>query len=576
MYQPQLSTQRLCIVFLVLCGGLSLLTLKLVYMQLFQNHALSSIAARQKNVVQQLPPHRGTIYDRNLRSLAMTLEVDSIFANPAQITQKEKIAQQLSEILGVGRENLSKRLHRKGYFVWIKRWAAEEEAEKIKALGIEGVGIVKESKRFYPNGELAAHVIGIAGLDGTGLEGVEKTYDAYLKGSPGWLWIQRDAKGRRIESRSSDFIPPVHGYDVVLTLDEGLQFIVEKSLDEALRKIRCKGAMVVVMDPKNGDILALANRPTFNLNEFQTVDPERRRNRVVADFFEPGSVFKIVTASGALQEKKVKMDQKFFCENGEWKTSGHILHDHQPHGWLTFEQVIEKSSNIGTVKVAMLLGGQNLYRYVKAFGFGRPTKIELPGEVSGIVKPPSQWSKPSITAIPMGQEVTTTALQLAVAFSVVANGGYLVRPRIVKEVRDSFQEPIKSVESEVKGRVLSPEVVAHMKKILIGVVEEGTGTLAKVKGYHVGGKTGTAQKVLPDGTYSHSNFVASFIGFIPADDPRLTICVIVDDPKPYYYGGVVSAPIFKQIAAQAMKYLEVPKAAAAEGNEPELKIAKKN
>lgn len=575
MYQPQLSTKRLCVVFLVLCGGLLLLTLKLVYMQLFQNHALSSIAARQKNVVQQLPPHRGTIYDRNLRSLAMTLEVDSIFANPAQITQKEKTAQQLSEVLGVGREDLSKRLHRKGYFVWIKRWADEEEAEKIKALGIEGIGIVKESKRFYPNGELAAHLIGIAGLDGVGLEGVEKTYDAYLKGSPGWLWIQRDAKGRRIESRLSDFIPPVHGYDVVLTLDEGLQFIVEKSLDETLRKIRCKGAMVVMMDPKNGDILALANRPTFNLNEFQTIDLEKRRNRVVADFFEPGSVFKIVAASGALQEKKVKMDQKFFCENGAWKTSGHILHDHKPHGWLTFEQVIEKSSNIGTAKVAMLLGPQNLYRYVKAFGFGRPTEIELPGEVSGIVKPPSQWSKPSITAIPMGQEVTTTALQLAVAFSVVANGGYLVRPRIVKEVRDSFQEPIKSVESEVRGRVLSPEVVAHMKKILVGVVEEGTGTLAKVKGYYAGGKTGTAQKVLPNGTYSHSNFVASFVGFIPADDPRLTICVIVDDPKPYYYGGVVSAPIFKQIAAQSMKYLEVPKAAT-EGNEPELKVAKKN
>jgi len=574
VYQPQLSAKRLSVVFLGLCGGLLLLTFKLVYLQLFQDHNLSGIAASQKNVVQQLPPHRGTIYDRNLRPLAMTLEVDSIYANPAQIAQKERAAQQLSEILTVSREELSKRLHRKGYFIWVKRWASEEEAEEVKALKIEGVGTIKESKRFYPNGELAAHAVGIAGLDGVGLEGVEKTYDSYLKGSPGWLWIQRDAKGRRIASRSTDFIPPVHGYDVRLTIDEGLQFIVEKSLDEALRKIRCKGAMVVVMDPKNGDILALANRPTFNLNEFQSVDPERRRNRVVADFFEPGSVFKIVTASGALQEKKVKMDQKFFCENGAWKTSGHILHDHKPHGWLTFEQVIEKSSNIGTAKVAMLLGPQNLYRYVKAFGFGRPTEIELPGEVSGIVKPPSQWSKPSITAIPMGHEVTTTALQLAVAFSVVANGGYLVRPRIVKEVRDSFQEPIKSVESEVKGRVLSPEVVAHMKKILVGVVEEGTGTLAKVKGYHAGGKTGTAQKVLPDGTYSHSNFVASFVGFIPADDPRLTICVIVDDPKPYYYGGVVSAPIFKQIAAQSMKYLEVPKATI-EGNEAELKVAKK-
>ncbi|MBI1976691.1 MAG: hypothetical protein HYS56_04195, partial [Candidatus Omnitrophica bacterium] len=554
MYQPQLSTKRLCVVFLLFIGGFVVLGLKLVYLQFFRDHDLSAIAARQKNVVQQLPPHRGTIYDRNLRPLALTLEVDSIYANPAQLTQKEKTAQLLSTTLGVDREELSKRLHRKGYFVWLKRWASQEEAERVGALGIQGIGTVKESKRFYPNKELASHVIGIAGIDGAGLEGVEKVYDHYLRGNPGWLWIQRDAKGRRIASRLADFIPPVHGYDVVLTIDEGLQFIVEKSLDEALGKIRSKGAMVVVMDPKNGDILALANRPAFDLNQFQLVDPESRRNRAVTDFFEPGSVFKIVAASAALQEKKVKRDQKFFCENGSWKAAGHILHDHKPHGWLTFDQVIQKSSNIGTAKVAKLLGEQITYRYIKQFGFGAATQIELPGEVTGIVKPPSQWSKTTMTAIPMGQEVTTTTLQLAVAFSVIANGGYLVRPRIVKEVRDSFQEPIKSVESQVMGRVLTPEVAAAMREILVGVVEEGTGTLAKIKGYTAGGKTGTAQKVEENGTYSHSKFVASFVGFAPADDPKLTICVIVDEPKPYYYGGVVSAPIFKQIAAQSLRY----------------------
>lgn len=572
MYQPQLSTKRVCIVFLILWAGLILLSFKLVYLQFLTDHDLPSIAARQKNVVQQLSPHRGTIYDRNLRPLAMTLEVDSIYANPAQIGQKEKTAQLLSNVLNLNRQELSKRLHRKGYFVWLKRWATQEEAEKVKVLGIEGVGIVKEGRRFYPNKQLAAHVIGIAGMDGIGLEGIEKNCDSYLRGSPGWLWIQRDAKGRRIAARSFDFIPPLHGYDVVLTIDEGLQFIVEKALEEALAKIRSKGAMVVVMDPRNGDILALANRPTFDPNRFQKAEPDVRRNRTLTDFFEPGSVFKIVTASAALQEKKVKLDQKFYCEKGSWKVAGHILHDHRPHGWLTFQQVIEKSSNIGTVKVAMLVGGQNLYRYIKAFGFGVPTQIELPGEVSGIVKPTSQWSKTSITAIPMGQEVATTTLQLATAFSVIANGGQRVQPRIVREVRDSFQEPIKSVESKLGERVLSPEVVQTMKKILVGVVEQGTGTLAKVKGYQVAGKTGTAQKVEPDGTYSHSKFVASFIGFAPAKNPALTICVIVDEPRPYYYGGVVSAPIFKQIAAQSLKYLGVPSEKGEIGSK--IKLAK--
>ena len=562
MYQPQLSSRRLVVIFLTLLSGLAFLSFKVIYLQFLREHNLSRLATRQKNIVQQLPPHRGTIYDRDLHPLALTLEIDSIYANPAQIGQKEKTAQILSDILDISRQDLSRKLHRKGYFVWLKRWASEVEANRVKSLGIEGLGIVKESKRFYPNGELASHLLGIAGMDGFGLEGIEKRYDSYLRGSPGWLWVQRDARGRKIASRVSDFIPPVHGYDVVLTIDEGLQFIVEKSLDTALSKIHAKSAIVVVMDPSNGDILALANRPTFDPNHFQEADPENRRNRAITDFFEPGSVFKIVTACAALQEKKVKRDQQFFCEKGAWKVVGHILHDHKPYEWLTFDQVIQMSSNIGTVKVAMLVGKQELYHYMKAFGFGVLTEIELPGEVTGVVKPVNQWSKTSITAMPMGQEVTTTALQLTTAFSAIANGGVLVSPRIVKEVRDRFQEPIKNVESHIKGRIISSEIASAMKEILSGVIENGTGTLAKMKEYTAGGKTGTAQKIESNGTYSHSKFIASFIGFTPIEQPRLTICVIVDEPKPYYYGGVVSAPIFKQIAVQSLKYLDVSRVRA--------------
>lgn len=570
----QLNTRRLCWVFLFFSGCLACLSLKIVYLQFFSQHDLPAIATRQKNIVAQLPPHRGDIYDRNLRPLAMTLEVDSIYANPAQFgpERRGETTRLLSEILGISEEELSRRLQRKGYFVWLKRWVSPEEAEKVEALDLLGIGMVKEARRFYPNGELAAHVIGVAGMDGVGLEGVEKSYDSYLKGSPGWLWTQRDAKGRRIAARTSDRIPPVHGYNVVLTLDEGLQFIVERAMDKALGKIKSKGAMVLVMDAENGDVLALANRPTFDLNRFQQASPDLRRNRSVTDFFEPGSIFKIVTASAAIQEKKVTLEQEFFCENGAWKVPGHTLHDHKPHGWLTFQQVIEKSSNIGTSKVAMLVGEQNLYRYIKGFGFGDSTQVELPGEVAGIVKPPSQWSRTSITAIPMGHEVTTTAIQLTAAFNAIANGGYLVWPRIVREVQDGFQEPVKSVKSVMRRKVLEPETAEKMRSILTGVVERGTGTLAKVKGYHAAGKTGTGQKIEPDGTYSHSRFTASFIGFVPAEDPKLTICVIVDEPRPYYYGGVVSAPIFKEIAVQSLRYLGTPAHAAEES----VKLAQKN
>ena len=562
MYQPQLKTSRLSVVCLGLVSILVLLGFRLVWLQLFKDQDLSSLASKQKNLVLQLAPHRGKIYDRNFNLLAMSLQVDSIYANPAQIVQKAKVAQELSMLLGVNQEQLCKKFHRKGYFTWVKRWCSEEEVKKVKQIGIEGIGVVKESKRFYPNGSLASHVIGVSGMDGVGLEGIEKMYDHYLKGSPGWLWVQRDARGRSIAARIGEVIPPLHGYDVVLTIDQGLQYIVERELDHALSKIRFQSASVVVMDPKNGDILALVNRPTFDPNHFQLTDSAVRRNRAITDFFEPGSVFKIVTASVALAQGKVKLDQKFFCENGAWKVAGHILHDHKPHGWLTFPQVIEKSSNIGTVKIAQLVGSEELYRYIKIFGFGSPTQIELPGEVAGIIRPPREWSKTSMTAIPMGQEVTTTVMQLASAFSVIANGGTWVKPRMVLEVRDRMGEPIEKNKTQNRGRIVTPEVAVTMKEILKAAVEEGTGTLAKVKGYTVAGKTGTAQKIEPNGTYSHSRFVASFVGFAPVENPQLTIAIIVDEPRPYYYGGVVSAPIFKSITQEALRYLEIPRKVA--------------
>jgi cell division protein FtsI (penicillin-binding protein 3) len=310
------------------------------------------------------------------------------------------------------------------------------------------------------------------------------------------------------------------------------------------------------MDPHTGRILAMANRPTYDLNDHSNVSKDTIRNRAICDLFEPGSVFKIVTASAALEEKRVSEEDVFFCENGAYRVGGRILHDHTSHGNLTFKQVIEESSNIGTVKVAQLLGPDILYRYIKAFGFGSKLGIDLSGEISGMISPVRYWSKTSITAIPIGQEVGVTALQLASAISVIANGGQLMKPYVIDSVRDNQGRLVKQNKPVLVRKVISLDTAMRIKKILTGVVEEGTGKLGKVQGFSAAGKTGTAQKLEPNGSYSHSKFVASFIGFAPAEDPLLTIVVMVDEPHPYYFGGVVAAPVFQKVAGDVIRYLK--------------------
>jgi cell division protein FtsI (penicillin-binding protein 3) len=364
----------------------------------------------------------------------------------------------------------------------------------------------------------------------------------------------RDARRKKLNIYDNSLMPK-DGYDIVLTIDEVIQYIAERELEAAFRKYRAKGASIVVMDPRTGAILAMANRPTFDLNDHSNLDKDLMRNRAICDMFEPGSVFKIVTASAALEERKVTEMTPFFCENGEYRVAGRILHDHTSHGTLTFREVIEQSSNIGTVKVAQLLGADMLYRYVKAFGFGAKSGIDIPGEISGSMKPTRQWSKTTITCVPMGQEVGVTALQLVSAVSVVANGGTLMKPYVIKEIRDKAGDMIKYTSPTVVRKVLDEETAARMKKILIGVVENGTGKLAKLDDFTAAGKTGTAQKIEPGGQYSHTRFMASFVGFAPAEDPLLAIAVTLDEPQGMYYGGVVSGPVFKNVAADSLKYL---------------------
>lgn len=504
----------------------------------------------------ELEPRRGTIYDRKLRPQAININVDSLYAVPVEIKNKEKLIKELAPLLKLDYSYLKDRIYREKSFVWLARKLSAEVVSNLKSLNLEGLGFVKESKRCYPNGFLASHIIGFSGLDNVGLEGVELCYDNYLRGSSGFALFLRDARQKKLELWEK-MVLPKDGYNIILTVDEVIQYIVERELDKMCKEFHVAQASIIVMNPLTGELLALANRPGFDLNNAPSVEQNIRRNHAICDIFEPGSVFKIVTASAAIEEKKVTEDIKFFCENGSYRIANHILHDHRPHGWLTFREVIEQSSNIGTTKVAQELGQSLLYQYIRLFGFGSKLGIDLPGEVAGLLRPLGKWSKTSIAAIPIGHEIGVSALQLVSAISVVANGGLLMRPYIVKGIQDKYGEQIKEFSPAVINRAISTDTASRIKEILVGVVENGTGKLSAIEGFRIAGKTGTAQKLEPDGRYSHRKYVASFIGFAPADDPVIAICVIADEPRPYYFGGVVCAPVFKRVASEVLKYLEV-------------------
>lgn len=538
------------LVFLVLCIG------RLLFIQFFRSAYLAGIAKKQHSLFLELEPVRGTIFDANLKAEAINLPADSVYASINEIKPKDKpaIIESLSSILKVSRAYIEERINRKKSFIWLARKVTPEQSQAIKKLNFKGIGFLKESRRSYPNSYLLSHVLGFAGLDNIGLEGLELSCDKYLKGEAGWGVFLRDARQKRLDLWDK-MVLPKDGYNLILTIDEVIQYIAERELDKAYKTYHAKGASIIVMDPHTGAILAMANRPTYDLNDPRTTSKDQMRNRAICDMFEPGSVFKIVTASAALAEGRVKEEDRFFCENGAFRVGPHILHDHQAHGWLTFREVIEQSSNIGTTKVAMLLGQDTVYNYARRFGFGTKTGIDLAGEISGSLKPPRQWSKISIAAVPIGQEVGVTALQLASATSVIANGGQLMKPYVVEEIRDKFGETIKKNSPVLIRKVMPIDAAARVRKILTGVVEQGTGKMAKVEGFTAAGKTGTAQKIEPNGAYSHSKFVGSFIGFAPAEDPLVTIVVTVDEPHPYYFGGVVAAPVFKRVAGDSIRYL---------------------
>lgn len=529
--------------------------LRLYSLQLLGHERFTEMARRQHHGEYELHPQRGTIYDRFMEPFAVDLKVKSVFCDPNFVKNPEEAAEKLSSILHMDREELLRRLTSERSFVWLRRKIPSDMAGKISGSGVRGVFLIDENKRNYPHDGSASHILGFAGIDNQGLAGLELFYDEKLRGEPGWRYLIRDAARRAVWVDEERSVPPRDGLHMVLTLDSVMQFIVERELKNMVEEFNPGSASIVVMDPKTGRVLAMASYPSFDPNEFGRYSAESWRNIAVSDVYEPGSVFKVFSAAAVLEEGEVGPDDLIHCENGSYSVGGRVLKDFRPHGELTFEQVIARSSNIGTVKAAMAIGKDKLYEYIRAFGFAERTGIDLPGEASGILRPPHRWSRSDITTVPMGQGVAVTSVQLAAAVSAVANGGVLMRPYVVDRLIAPDGATYKQFSPRVRRRVISRETALTLSDILHSAVETGTGRHARSNRYKMCGKTGTAQVPSPQGGYYEDRYVASFIGFAPKDDPVIAVAVAAYDPKPVYFGGNVAAPTFKRLAESGIEYM---------------------
>ena len=560
----------------LLTFGFFMVMIRLMIIQGLQNHQWLKRAEQEHEKNISIEAERGTIYDRAGNILALNVDVPSIYAVPTAIRNPASASRLLAPILKIDSKILLKKLSDERSFVWLQRKIGPEKAQEIEKHHIEGIGVVMESQRFYPKRALFGHLLGFAGLDNRGLEGVELKYDPSLRGEKGWLVVERDAHGKSIFPKGFDYIAPSRGKDLHLTVDEVIQYISERELDRVIEKSHAKGGTVIVMDPWSGEILSMAVRPRFNPNRVGEYHPSEWRNRAITDVYEPGSTLKIVTASAALEEKVVTPDEMIDCEEGAFFIAGTVIHDHTPVGVVPFRQVVAKSSNIGTAKIAQRLGEEKLVSYMRAFGFGERLGIDLRGESPGLLRDPKQWSKRSLVSMAMGQEIGVTALLMVTAASVVANGGYLMIPHLIKEVNEGIEgTAVRSVDPksdrraapQTRRRVISEGTAKEMVRILGEVVSKsGTAEQAAIPGYAVAGKTGTAQKIDPaTGRYAPDRFVSSFVGFAPAEDPAVTILVIVDEPEGKGWGGTVAAPVFSAIGKEVLHYLKVPPEAAPAG-----------
>jgi cell division protein FtsI (penicillin-binding protein 3) len=543
---------------LLLCG-FGVVLFRLATLQVLQAAELTVKADRQHQKTVSLEGVRGTIVDRHGKMLAMNLEVPSVFGVPTALDSPAKTARSLSPVLHVRADELERKLRQDRGFVWLARKLDPEQGRRLERMPMEGIGIVLEGRRFYPKGPLLSHVLGFAGMDGEGLEGIERRYESHLHGEKRVTVLQRDALGRTVfPKKMSNEQSPAPGHQLVLTIDEVIQYIVEKELEEAVARAEAKSGTMIVLDPSTGALLASAVSPRFDPNAVSALRPDRWRNRALTDAYEPGSTMKAVLAAAAIEERVMKPDTLVFGEQGRMAIGNTMIHDHEKLGWLSFAQVIQKSSNVGAAKAGMALGEQRFYRYLQSFGFGERTEIDLPGEAAGLLKHPREWGGRTLASISMGQEIGVTPMQMVSAVAAIANGGVLMRPYVVSEIRDAQGQTLKEVQPHVKRRVISPETARTVTTILEGVVTDGTGGKAAIAGFRVAGKTGTAQKIdSRTGRYSASQFVSSFVGYVPANNPRLAMIVVIDEPQGESWGGTVAAPVFNRVGEQVLNYLGV-------------------
>ena len=530
---------------------------KAVYLQVFRGDWLSKKASDQYESSVQSEGKRGVIYDCNHREMAVSIDATSIGAYPAKVTNANRTSAILAKALQIDRKMLFKKLSLNRSFVWVERQVTPKEREAVSECRLGGIDFRTEHKRFYPSRTLAAQVLGFTGIDGNGLEGLEYRYNQDLIGRAQSLTIFKDALGRGFASEEQS-AAVANGHNLILTIDRTVQFLAEQALKETVAAFSAKSAMAVVMDPRSGAVLAMAHYPFFNPNTYSEFDRWQWRNRAITDPFEPGSTLKIFTAAAAIEKGDVSPNSIFYCENGSYRVGGHTIHDTHKNGWLSLQQIVKVSSNIGAAKVLEKIGPEALYTTLRAFGFGEPTGIDCPGETAGALAPYRQWRGVDAATISFGQGVSVSAIQLAAAVNAIANGGVLMRPYVVQAVTDASGKEIRQYEPQVVRRAVSAGTARTITGIMETVTTEGgTGENVGLDGYAVAGKTGTAQKTDDNGVYARGKYVASFVGFVPADDPRATIVVIVDEPEKEHYGGLVAGPAFKKIAEGLLQYLNV-------------------
>ena len=570
--RPDASRQRIIFVVALLVLWMSVIGGRLVYLQHYQYDQLSARARRQQQRQFDSTPQRGLILDREGRELARSLEVDSFFVVPGEMSNVDATAQRLAHVLGTNAGELAVRLQKARSanrdFVWIARQVDAEQAARVRALNLACVHARKESKRYYPNGALASHVLGFVGRDDAGLAGVERFQNVVLNGASGKTLNDHDGRGQAFDSFE---ITPHAGQSVTLTIDQNIQYQTEQTLLAAVAQAHAKSGTAVVLDPRTGEILALANAPTFDPN-----DPARAqaaaldvgadaatstvnvlKNHALQDVYEPGSTFKVVAYSGALEEKLARPTDLIDCQMGAITVAGRVVHDSHPHGTLTITDALAQSSNVAAIKLGLRLGNERFYQYMRRFGFGQRTGVELPGETPGLLRPVARWQPTSMGSLPIGQEVAVTPVQMAAAFAAIANDGVRIAPHLVREIRDEAGTVAARAAPE-SHRVVSVETARTLKPMLESVTLKGTAKAAQLNGYTAAGKTGTAQKIDPKTrAYSKTKYVASFVGFAPVENPSVVIVVVIDEPIGSYYGGAVAAPVFRDIAESVLPYLNI-------------------